>query len=366
MAIETLYILESVADLSPVAEIVHYLGVAPRRISDVREAYADLLKDPDPIRRGKTALILTRNQGAFIRPCPGTRRYTCCGYRILHVGTYCTMDCSYCILQTYFHPPVLQFFVNHGDLFQELSQAFASPSIRRLGTGEFTDSLIWDSWTGLSQRLVPRFARQNACLLELKTKTAHVSALEGLEHNRKTLVAWSLNTPRVIECEERGTAGLSERLRDAAHCQALGYPLAFHFDPLVIDDGCEAEYGRVVDALFAAVHPENIVWISLGAFRFAPELKALIQRRHPESRIPYGEFIRGQDGKMRYFKPLRIRLYREMARKIREADPEIPLYLCMEDDEVWEKGLGRKPPGAAGLKRMLDAAAKNKCGLRSE
>ncbi len=360
--ISTLYVSASVQDLPLVRRWASQLDLVPKIIEDVREAYSGVMQSPDPAATGKTVLVLTRNKGAFLKPCPGTRGYRCCGYRILHVGTYCTLDCSYCILQAYFRPPVLQFFVNLQDLLAQLKTAFASPGLQRIGTGEFTDSLIWDRWTGLSRILVEGFSKQSACVLELKTKTADVSALRGLQHNRKTLVAWSLNTPRVIESEERGSASLSERLAAAASCQAEGYPLAFHFDPLVIYEGCEKEYLAVVDRLFASVSPESIVWISLGAFRFAPELKTLIQNRHPDSRIIYGEFVRGRDGKMRYFKPLRIRLYREMARRIRESAPETALYLCMEDDEVWEKALGGAPPG--GLGEMLDAAAVRFCGLR--
>ncbi len=364
MSVSALYVHESVKNLLRVHHILSKLTVSHQIITDVRQAYADIMKAPDPIAKGKSVLILTHNKGTFLRPCPGTRGYTCCGYRILHVGTYCTMDCSYCILQAYFHPPVLQFFVNQEDLMAELKSLFATRLIQRIGTGEFTDSLIWDRWTDLSRVLVPSFSEQSSCILELKTKTADVSTLQGLHHNRKTVVAWSLNTPRVIETEEQGSADLSARLAAAVLCQKEGYPLAFHFDPMVIYEGCEAEYAAVVDRLFASVDPQNIVWISLGAFRFQPELKTIIRMRHPHSKLIYGEFIRGMDGKMRYFKPLRIRLYREIASRIREKAPEVTLYFCMEDDEVWEKALGRIPPRGGGVKRMLDEAAIKKCGLR--
>jgi spore photoproduct lyase len=252
------------------------------------------------------------------------------------------------------------------DLLAELKAAFASPSIQRIGTGEFTDSLIWDRWIGLSRILVPAFSRQQSCVLELKTKTADVAALMGLPHHRKTVVAWSLNTPQIIEAEEPGSASLPERLEAARRCQQEGYPLAFHFDPMVIYDGCETAYAAVVEQLFASIHPENIVWISLGALRFPPALKTIMQKRHPRSPLVYGEFIRGRDKKMRYFKPLRIRLYREVARRIREFAPETVVYFCMEDEEVWEKALGREAPHREGVKAMLDAAAANVCGLGRE
>jgi hypothetical protein len=48
----------------------------------------------------------------------------------------------------------------------------------------------------------------------------------------------------------------------------------------------------------------------------------------------YGEFIPGLDGKMRYFKPLRIELYQKVVAAIKSLAPNVIIYFCMEDDEV--------------------------------
>jgi spore photoproduct lyase len=363
MRIEAIYIDAQVADRPETLDICRRLKVPGRRVETADEVYADVAAASDPVQRGKHVLYLTRNKGAFIRSCPGTSHYTCCGYKILHVGTFCSMDCAYCILQSYFHPPVLQYFLNRDDLEAELKALFASRAIHRLGTGEFTDSLIWEPWTGLSARLVKTFADQDCAVLELKTKTVCIDTLVELPHRRRTILAWSLNTERIIHTEERGTASLDARLQAAARCAAHGYPLAFHFDPIVIDEGCEAEYVWTVDRLFAVVDPRHIVWISLGALRFMPDLKPIVQRRFQASKIVYGEFISGLDGKMRYFKPLRIKIYRAMAAAIRVHAPQVCIYLCMEDDEVWREALGFIPAERGGLTRMLDEAAGRRCGL---
>ena len=202
-------------------------------------------------------------------------------------------------------------------------------------------------------------------MLELKTKTTFIDTLLDLPHRRRTILAWSLNTERVIGSEERGTASLDARLKAAARCAAQGYPLAFHFDPIVIDDGCEAEYRRTVARLFAVIDPRHIVWISLGALRFMPDLKGVVQGRFPQSKIVYGEFITGLDGKMRYFKPLRMKIYRAIAQAIRAHAPDVCLYFCMEDDEVWQDALRFAPAERGGLARMLDDAAVRQCGLNA-
>jgi spore photoproduct lyase len=363
MEIRHVYVDAHVARHPVATAFVRHLGAEIEVVEDSSALYQSIKEANDPWANGKQVLLLTRNKGAFLKDCPGTREYTCCGYQILHIGSYCTMDCSYCILQSYFHPPMLQYYVNHEELMAELDQAFEQPGIHRMGTGEFTDSLIWEPWSELTPRLIRRFAGQSRAVLELKTKTTAVERLQGLPHNRKTILAWSLNTPRVIADQERGTASLKARLRAAARCRSWGYPLAFHFDPLVIYPGCEDEYRGVLEELFSAVAPEDIVWISMGTFRFMPALKPIIEQRFPESKIVYGEFISGLDGKMRYFKPLRTALYRSMARSIECLAPGLTTYLCMEDEQVWTQSMGFAPQAHGGLPAMLDESARRHCGL---
>ncbi len=365
MTITKLYIEADLGSDPLVRRIRRRLALADvETVSCAEEVYRLIGDAPRPIDTAKKILYLTRNRGAFLRKCPGTRSYTCCDYMILHVGTFCTMDCTYCILQAYFHPPVLQFFVNHDALCEELDRYFQTGEHVRIGTGEYTDSMIWEPWTELSDLLVPRFGAQNRCVLELKTKTVAIERLASLPHNRRTILAWSLNTESVIRDQERGTASLAARLAAARRVAAWGYPVAFHFDPMVIDGpDTAARYAAVVDALFSHVPAQDIAWISLGAFRFMPELKPIVEARFPDSRIPYGEFVTGEDGKMRYFKPLRIDLYRQVARRIKRHAPEAAVYFCMEDEEVWQASLGFTPEERGGLPAMLDEAARRVCRL---
>jgi spore photoproduct lyase len=361
--LKKIFIDNTIASHPETERIRRQFDLPTENVNDPNAIYQWINSAADPVHRGKQVLYLTRNKGDFLKACPGTREYRCCDYQILHVASFCTMDCSYCILQSYFHPPLLQFFVNREDLDAELTGLFQKKAISRVGTGEFTDSLIWEKWTDLTGYLVSRFSTQDKAVLELKTKTVNIEGLKGLDHRRKTILSWSLNTPAVMKNEERHTASLDARLKAAARCQKWGYPLAFHFDPMIIYNGCENDYRAVVKQLFQHILPENIVWISLGTFRFMPALKPIIAQRFPDSKIVYGEFITGLDNKMRYFKPLRIALYQQMVDWIREAAPDVVVYFCMEDDEVWEKTMGLVPPPDGGLGRMLDKSAIKICDL---
>jgi spore photoproduct lyase len=316
----------------------------------------------ETVRHDPDTLEVVRFRGRFLKSCPGTRHYFCCGYRIFHFGIQCTLDCTYCILQAYLNQPNLRLFGNTDQMLAELSfELDQNPGrLHRIGTGEFTDSLLLDPFTGFSRLMVPFFAGRSNAVLELKTKTDFIDNLIDLDHNGRTIVAWSLNSEEIRKREEPLSSTLERRIDAARRCADLGYFLAFHFDPLIDYPDWRRGYGEILDRLFDAVDPARIVWISLGAFRFMPDLKEIIRKRHPRSRIAYGEFIRGLDGKMRYFRDIRVDLYHFMAEKIRRADPSLCVYLCMESRDIWSQSLGFSPDERGGLPNMLDDAVRSK------
>ena len=76
--------------------------------------------------------------------------------------------------------------------------------------------------------------------------------------------------------------------------------------------------------------------------------------RHPDTHILDGEFVPGLDGKMRYFKPIRVNMYAFMGEMLEKWHQDLGVYLCMESHEVWRKSLGRSPKNSEGLSRFLD------------
>lgn len=311
--------------------------------------------------RGGRPLVLCDFHGEAIKPCPGTPRYLCCGYQILNFGQGCPFDCSYCILQGYLEHRHLVVQANADALLAAASERLRAEPQRffRLGTGEFADSLALEPLTGWAERLVAFAREQPNAVLELKTKSDRIDGLLGLDHGGRTVCAWSLNAADVAAEEEHGVAPLEARLAAAARCAQAGYRLAFHFDPIFHYDGWAEGYRRTVERLFASVPAERIAWISLGCFRFTAGLDRVIARRFPRNRRIYGEFVRGEDGKMRYPQPLRVAIYRRMAEWIAQAGGGNPLvYLCMENAAVWRAALGCAPHDNEELGAWLDAACR--------
>ena len=314
---------------------------------------------PASLTRGKRHLFLCRNKGRFFKPCPGTREYQCCGYHVLNIGMNCPMDCVYCILQAYLNTPWLSFFVNIEDLFAELDHELRShPSMLfRIGTGEFTDSLALDNLTALSRRLIEYIRHTDNAVLELKTKSAVIGNLKDADHGGRTIVAWSLNSPDIVAREELRSAGLEQRLLAAARCADWGYRLAFHFDPVIWHKGWRDGYRHTIQRLFQTVPKDRIVWISLGALRFIPRLKAIATERFPGSRFFFGEFITGLDGKSRYFRPQRVEMYTFIVDELKKyASDRTCIYFCMESEVIWRQVLGFAPADRGGLPALLDGA----------
>ncbi|MGA1863690.1 MAG: SPL family radical SAM protein [bacterium] len=346
----------------PIQRLIIEEGIRDYRITNnvlnrMPEAYPEYM-EPDEIKQLEAdcrTLVLTRNKGKFLKPCPGTKEYLCCQYRFLNVGLNCPIECTYCILQVYLNTSALVIFVNHEDMFTELeSEIRQDSSLIRIGTGELTDSLALDPLTGLNPLLIDFFSRQRQGFLELKTKSDHIEHLLELDHHGQTIISWSLNPQLIIDEEEGLAAPLEARVKAAKKCQERGYKIGFHFDPIILYKGWETEYESVIDMLFSEISPGSITWISLGCFRFIPPLKKIIRKKYPKSPIIYDEFIPGMDKKMRYPQPVRIKIYSALSRWIRKRAPEAFIYLCMESPEVWQEAIGETPDNNTVLKSWLD------------
>jgi spore photoproduct lyase len=339
-------------------KVLDYLPeVEVRVVAQVETALEEIYCHADSRTAGKRVLVLTRNRGCFLEKCPGAGAEICCDYYVLNFAANCPFECSYCILQSYLNTPALIVFTNEEDLYTQVQERLSKDPSRtfRIGTGELADSMVLEDITGYASRLVTFFASLSNGILELKTKSDKIESLKSLGHNNHTVVSWSVNSKFICRTEELKAASLEARLQAAHRCQNWGYRVGFHFDPLVYYEGWEKDYREVVREIFQTVDPSGIAWMSLGCLRFTPDLRRIIRERFPKSIVPYGEFIPGHHGKLRYFRPIRQEMYAKMHSWIREWAPDAFVYLCMESRRVWEKSLGTAPKDTCDLAGQMDA-----------
>jgi spore photoproduct lyase len=300
----------------------------------------------DRFGAAKRKLFLAEHKGEFFKKCPGSDGQVCCNYFVINFASNCPMDCSYCYLQEYLADnSQLKVFSNVGDLIDEADQVLKKHRgmFFRIGTGEITDSLALEPYTGMVGELIPYFAEQPNVLLELKTKSDCVDSLLDLDPKGRVVAAWSMNPQTVIDLDEADTASFSERLNAARRCQEAGYRLGFHFDPMIEYPGWQADYENMLEELFATIDWRKLSWLSLGVLRNTPGLKRAMRERFPRTQLLTGEQVICPDGKLRYFQPLRVEMYRKMAGWIRRAAPTVKIYLCMESKEVWQQVFGFAP-----------------------
>jgi spore photoproduct lyase len=241
---------------------------------------------------------------------------------------------------------------------KELIEISHTQKYLRIGTGELSDSLALDPQTHYSHKILSIFEKFPHIVFEFKTKSTHVEDLLNYEKKLKNIVvSWSLNPQEVIEREELLTPDLFSRLKAIEKAQNHGYKIGIHFDPIVIFDRWQTAYLDLIKEISKIIDPPRIAWWSLGALRFPYSLREHIFK-YRDSRLFEGELIKGHDGKYRYFKPLRLELFRYMKQKILEhISKDVPLYLCMEDKEVWEEVFPEIPPNEEAVNKYLYESA---------
>ncbi|MBF0484889.1 MAG: hypothetical protein HQL16_00075 [Candidatus Omnitrophica bacterium] len=269
----------------------------------------------------------------FFKKCPCTPGVVGCGYHNVNLGFGCPYECSYCFLQNYTNAPGIVFPANLDDFFEAFRKY---PQNIRVGSGETTDSLVFDHITEFSPRIVDFFRLRTKSIFEFKTKSANVGLLLGITSSPNIVVGWSVNPQLKVLENEYFTAPLSERLAAAKKCFEAGYKVAFHFDPVFYYPGWDKDYAKVVEAIFSFVKPQGIAWISLGTLRMTHEQKKVIENRFPLATILNEELFEALDGKIRYPFFVRRDIYRFMADCIKAHDEEVPVYLCMEPREMWQ------------------------------
>ncbi len=298
----------------------------------------------------------------IVRPCPGTKHHICCGYQTIDLIEGCALSCSYCILKAYLKSDAIKVSFDPNAITRELDRRIdGSPEhILRFGTGELSDSLALDRRLKLNDFLVDYFGKKGKAILELKSKWADFRHL--IPHlNPYTVISFSVSPQRFIDSEEKRTSPIHKRLKAARLAQDCGCFVGLHFDPVVIYNGFERDYRYLIEDIGRMLDPGKIIWISLGLLRFPAALYGQLIEKKRRCLLT-GEFIRGEDGKYRYIKPERIRIYKFLYKLLNKIDRGLFIYLCMERADIWKEVFGITMKDSEGLIQLFDKRIKNLYG----
>ncbi len=318
-------------------------------------------------KEGKGKLRLSSGRGRALDRCASfDRKYICCNVMVLRSLSNCPFECSYCFLQNYLNEGETVSLSDTMSLVKEIREMTALKPRRlfRVGTWELGDSLALEYKTGQAAKLIREFAGIKNCILELKTKSDVVDTLLSVDHGGRSVVSWSLNPEYVIKKEEHRTAGLQRRLAAMQKVIDAGYPVAVHFDPMILYPRWKEGYEDLVKRVFEVAPPEGFAWISIGSLRFNREMRKTLENNYPNTNLTCAEMVVGDDGKMRYVKPLRVEMYKVVYEAIHKyGGSDSLVYLCMERWDVWERVTGYFPESAEELDYLFARSLFERFGM---
>ncbi|PTX62534.1 spore photoproduct lyase [Melghirimyces profundicolus] len=228
------------------------------------------------------------------------------------LATGCMGHCHYCYLQTTMgRRPYVRVYVNLDDIF-EAAEGYIrerAPDITRFEAACTSDPVGIEHITGSLKKAVEFMGKQELGRLRFVTKYSTVDPLLDARHNGHTRFRFSLNADYVVKYFEPGTAPLQERIEAAGKVARAGYPLGFILAPLMIFDGWEEEYDRLLLNLSQALPPEATkdLTFELISHRFTKTAKNIIQEHYPKTKLNMNEEERqkkwGRYGRYKYVYP---------------------------------------------------------------
>ncbi len=209
-------------------------------------------------------------------------------------------------------------------------------------TGELADSLAMEHLTKSVQEFVPYFAQTDNGYMYLLTKSTNIDAILDLEHNERTIVAWSLNADVISRRYEVGAPSLAERLNAARRVQDAGYPVRVRLDPILPVEGWQRIYAEAIEQIFAQLSPERI---TLGTLRFEKQFynmrNTIFQDDNLKQIVGTMQGMldkKGKsEGKYSFSDEQRIEMFRFAINEIRRHDENVAIALCKESVELWDK-----------------------------
>ncbi|RMF64643.1 MAG: hypothetical protein D6743_09060, partial [Calditrichaeota bacterium] len=249
----------------------------------------------------------------------------------------CAFGCSYCTIQTFYSDR----FAFDAGLAEKLHSIRLEPDrLYHFGTGQSSDSLVWGNRYGILDALCAFAAQHPNVLLEFKTKSNNVRYF--LEHAvpPNIVCSWSLNTPTIIQNEERFTARLEERLDAARAVADVGIKVAFHFHPMVYYAGWRSAYAELAALVMERFVPEEVAFISFGSVTLIkPAIKQIRESGQP-TKILQMEMVPDPHGKLTYPDEVKVEMFRHMYGAFSPWLGRVFFYLCMEKADIWLQSLG--------------------------
>lgn len=272
--------------------------------------------------------------GCLVEKCPGTMFSLCCNYYVIKNIINCPMRCSYCYLQTFVNNNYITIHTNADIVIKQLEGLLERKGRLRVGTGEYSDSMVLENITGWTELLTDFGQNKKNLQIEFKTKYTHI----GPYHNSAGNIIYgvTLEPESVRKKEQKHTSSIAERINYLEKAVDNNNKVAIHFDPVIYSENIKEEYENLIFDLSRHIKERSIEYISMGCMRFSKGLVNHLLSKHLKTDILKGEFVLCPDMKYRYPREMRVFIFRLLSDMLRKFYKAVPLYLCMEDKITWD------------------------------
>ncbi|MEO0112080.1 MAG: spore photoproduct lyase family protein [candidate division WOR-3 bacterium] len=282
------------------------------------------------------------------------------GEYVLSYASSCDLGCEYCYLQFAKTPKEPVIYENVEVLEKELKELFLKEEKESFyfNLGETTDAFLSERHIEIIDKIseVISFWSEKydkRVFLELRTKTDNLFKFPSLNKRRNLfyIYAISLLPQEVINNFERNTAPLEKRIESIKKAQELSYLIGLRFEPIIIYPVFGIDYEGVVNSLKNLISLYQDIFlkisflldtfllhsISLGALRLTKKQYKYLKEK--KSKLAFFEMVLTPDKKYRYSRPIRVYLYQELIKNLKEIWGEKiinKVYLATEFPYIWK------------------------------
>jgi spore photoproduct lyase len=207
-----------------------------------------------------------------------------------------------------------------------------------ISAGIVNDTLVHDNLTNITTDLIEYFKNREELILELRTKSHNISNLLKIKPHKNILISFTFSPQEVIDRYELGASTLKERVEAAKKLQDHGYSIGLRLDPMINIENSDLAYKNMVDQIFSTLDLTKIRDIGIGTIRYKKGLRQKVLSE-VNTDLFYNEFVVGIDGKERYFKKIRIDMYKNIIDAINSYG-NFDIYLGMEPKYIWDEVFG--------------------------
>lgn len=235
----------------------------------------------------------------------------------------CVFDCAYCYLQGLYPSANLVLFTNIEDYFKNTADLLSGEPLF-LSISYETDLLALENIIPYIRLWHTFSADKKNLLIEVRTKSANIGALEDLRAHENMVLAWSLSPQAAAKQLEIGAPAPEKRISAAKKALAMGWKVRLCFDPIIALPNWQSVYSGFFRDLAREIDFRALFDVSFGPFRVKKDHYRGIEERHAGSGLL--SRIQEDDGELSYPKELRDEITAEIIGSLSALLPEERIY----------------------------------------